>query len=518
MTHSNSEPREAILRQCAQAGGKPWYPRVYARENGIDRDSLDQPLEDLRLAGLVQLTDWQEGTGQGYRLTDKGVAFLEDEAELARLRQGKPIEKLRLEPLPAVRENTSGWERGEAARDALLNRRRPVVTQTLVILNVLVFVLGATWALQRGVKLGAYLAGDAETAEQRAKLMMLIHDEGAVTGATLLEGQWWRLLTACFVHFGFLHLALNMYWLYSLGSVVEQLWGRARFAIIFLMSGLLGCCLAMALRPEGLMAGASGADSGILTAFAAWVMLNRVSLPRQLVSAWMRTAVINIVLLAFVSMFPHVSWEGHLGGAIGGFLVAVLLHYQRFGVGIWRWLAALGVLALPAFSALGLVKAQATIPSWANVKRLHDAQRNEIALKQAQNEIRELEKEILPAVYRLEDQAQELFRGTPTFLLRHEDLRSADDLKEAFSAIADGRAKLEEAISLLKRAGPYQNPDCEKARTTRMAHLEEQSKYFSLSEHCLREGKNCTESDKKGLAEQAKRVTEAERRWKALLR
>jgi membrane associated rhomboid family serine protease len=504
MTHANSEPREAILRQCAQAGPRPWYPKEYARATGIDRDSLDGPLEDLRLSGLVQLTDWQEGTGQGYRLTAKGVAFLENEAGLALLRQGKPIERPRPEPLPVEREDTRAWERGEAARDVLLNRRRPVVTQTLVILNVLVFVLGATLAMQRGIKLGAYLAGDGETAEQKIKLMTLIHDQGAVTGAALVEGQWWRLLTACFVHFGILHLALNMYWLYSLGSVVEQLWGRTRFAIIFIVAGLTGCCLAMALRPDGLMAGASGANSGILTAFAAWVMLHRTSLPRDLVSAWMRTAVINIVLLAFVSMFPHVSWEGHLGGAIGGFLVAVLLDYQRFSVGMRRWLATIGVLALPVVCVGGLMAFQGRIPALARA-------REPIERKQFENEI-------MPEVRTLEKQAQAKHEAHAMQLLdQHWSRRDAAALDAALSELAVGIAKLEEAIQILQSAGPYRNPNIEKARSVRLDNIEERLKLFKLSERCLQEGEKWSAADERAFVEQGGRVHESDLRWRALL-
>src|SRR5262249_43669726 len=64
MSYAANDFLEEILRGCAAAAPQPWYPREYARARGIDRDSLDRPLERLRLGGLVQLTDWVQGLGQ----------------------------------------------------------------------------------------------------------------------------------------------------------------------------------------------------------------------------------------------------------------------------------------------------------------------------------------------------------------------------------------------------------------------------------------------------------------------
>ena len=74
---------EALLRLCALAAPKPWHPRLYARESGVPRDSLDSPLNDLRLAGLVRLTDWEKGSGQGYVLTEQGEEMLKNPVALA---------------------------------------------------------------------------------------------------------------------------------------------------------------------------------------------------------------------------------------------------------------------------------------------------------------------------------------------------------------------------------------------------------------------------------------------------
>src|SRR5262245_50118103 len=111
---------ETLLRQCQAADPSPWYPRDYAATAGTDRESLYAPLNDLRLANLVQLTDWVQGKGQGYQITPLGKEVLNDPAFLERLRDGK---------VPAVAEapvgepigtpsGSSRFERGEVARRA----------------------------------------------------------------------------------------------------------------------------------------------------------------------------------------------------------------------------------------------------------------------------------------------------------------------------------------------------------------------------------------------------------------
>jgi hypothetical protein len=90
-----------------------------------------------------------------------------------------------------------------------------------------------------------------------------------------------------------------------------------------------------------------------------WFYLNRQHLPPQLLRDWSRTLGLNVMFLIGISMVPGVSWQCHLGGAIGGFLVALLLFVQRFHP--WRSVRILALLGLPlipaAFFALALWQA-----------------------------------------------------------------------------------------------------------------------------------------------------------------
>src|SRR5262249_42970112 len=138
-----------------------------------------------------------------------------------------------------------------------------------------------------------------------------IRDEtGALTPPHVLaRGQWWRLLTYCFVHGGLLHIVLNMYFLYAVGPMVERMFGPLRFLALYLIAGLGGGCAVLIYNSAAV--GASGALCGILAALPAWVVLNRPYLPPALASELLRRSLLNIVLIVIISILPGVSAAGH---------------------------------------------------------------------------------------------------------------------------------------------------------------------------------------------------------------
>jgi membrane associated rhomboid family serine protease len=357
---------EIILRECAGARPQPWYPSDYARDTGVPRDALDESLDRLRLAGLIRLTDWVQGKGQGYTLAPGGERVLEKPRLLDRLRAGV-VPRAEEPPPPLVQpeERPAGWERARAVRDALLTRSRPVVTLSLIAANVLVFLVGAAMAQQRGV-LSAYLStpltqqgndpADLKANEVRHVLGQLGRDRWQTGRDDLLgSNEWWRLVSCCFVHIGVIHLLMNMYALYVLGVLLERMWGPGRYLLLYLISGLVGSCAAVVFSQAFALAGASGAICGILGAMAAWVYLNRPYLPRDLSGSWMRGIVTNIILVVFISMVPGVSAAAHFGGGVGGLAAAVPMTYSRFGSGpAQRVLGLLGALLVPVVAFVWL--------------------------------------------------------------------------------------------------------------------------------------------------------------------
>jgi membrane associated rhomboid family serine protease len=351
-----SDGLESVLRSCAASAPEPLYPKLYTDNGGISRERLDSNLEKLRLGGLVRLTPWEKDKGQGYELTPEGAELLQNPRELHRLREGK------LPPRPAPSPNPASvngapmtaYERGEMVREALLNEPNPVVGRALFALNILVFAFGLFLATRENLEISYYISspglfGGQVRNDPRAQVYMkVLAESGALDADHFAMGQWWRLITCCFVHIGLLHLVVNMLALYRGGPLIEQMWGHARFLWIYLLSGWGGSCLGLMVNPAVLLAGASGALCGIFAAQALWIILYRNTLPTQLLSAWYRVMGINLVLIVFISLIPGVSGAAHLGGAIVGVVTGLLLHVHRFSKPIWGWLALIGTLVLPA--------------------------------------------------------------------------------------------------------------------------------------------------------------------------
>ena len=152
---------------------------------------------------------------------------------------------------------------------------------------------------------------------------------------------------------------------YMLGRFLEAIWGSTRFLILYLVSGFVGG--AAVVMAGSVAVGASGSICGLLTSLGVWVWLNRDCLPEQISSYLMSRVGTNIVLLVIISLMPGVSWQGHLGGAIGGALVSIPLHYDRFGVTWQRLVSWLAIIAIPLASAAAAYMIQG--PRFAQVVR-----------------------------------------------------------------------------------------------------------------------------------------------------
>jgi membrane associated rhomboid family serine protease len=154
-------------------------------------------------------------------------------------------------------------------------------------------------------------------------------------GPFVANGDWWRLITSAFLHYGPIHLGLNMFFLYLIGTPVEQYLGRARFLMVYLASGLAGSV------------GASGAIFGILG--AALVLERQRSY--VLGGSAMGLIVINLI---FSFALSNISIGGHIGGLIGG--IACMLILTRFGRthGAYGRIGAVGIAGIVAVAAVSV--------------------------------------------------------------------------------------------------------------------------------------------------------------------
>lgn len=169
-----------------------------------------------------------------------------------------------------------------------------------------------------------------------AFIAMLVQSEGvridplemtrwANAGLLTTQGEWWRLLSAAFLHWNFAHIVLNMWTLWHAGRLTERLYGSAPFLGIYLAAGILGNLASTAWNPAVVTAGASGAVFGVLGAFLAY-LLREHGLPAEVVRAH-RWSTLAFVLLNLVigAVSPGVDNAAHLGGLATGFALGWLL-------------------------------------------------------------------------------------------------------------------------------------------------------------------------------------------------
>ena len=339
-----------LLQACAISA--PLYPARYAERENLDRAKLDAGLDELRRRDLVQFTEWIKDAGQGYALTEAGRRAL----------TAKRLPTSRAAPVSASGNSAASnlYQRGEIVRSALLWRGRPYACWALLLANLLFFAAGAIYVGWHDLSLMDYLNGQCKIPGGPPVLLEFgaLWPPQTIPEADTLHiwrPQPGRLLLFLFLHGGVLHLFMNMYFLIVLGGVIEAMWGWARFLAIYFVAGIVsGCVIILISRldsfrgPQPLTVGASGPLCGVFAALMVWFALNREHLPKNLIQDWSRSLSLTLILMVAVNFMPNVSWQGHLGGAIGGLLAALLLHVQRFhpARGI-RWLALAGVPLIP---------------------------------------------------------------------------------------------------------------------------------------------------------------------------
>jgi len=182
------------------------------------------------------------------------------------------------------------------------------VTKALIGVNVAVYV--AELATGGGVN------GTGST----------IYLHGVLFGPLLEQGEWWRLVTAAFLHYGPFHLLLNMVALYWFGSLLEERIGSGRYLLLYLVSGLAGSAGAL-LWSNGFLTPTVGASGAIFGILGAGLVLER---QRDYVFGGSALGVI-VINFVFTFSISGISKGGHLGGLVGGILCA--LGLTRFGRG-----------------------------------------------------------------------------------------------------------------------------------------------------------------------------------------
>ena len=205
---------------------------------------------------------------------------------------------------------------------AVMRRSQVVVTPALIGINVLV------WFVVAAATGDVSLWGGKVTS---------VHFDYALQGQLVDHGEYWRLVTSGFLHYGLLHLGMNMLVLWWLGRMLEPAIGGVRFLIVYAVAMLGGSLGALVLDPNAFTAGASGAVFGL---GGAVVVAERASRFNRQNSGVLGFLLINIVISLSI---PGISLGGHVGGLLLGALAAAVL----WGFRNWTTYARAAAASVP---------------------------------------------------------------------------------------------------------------------------------------------------------------------------
>ena len=188
-------------------------------------------------------------------------------------------------------------EKKNSKMEKIFSSKKPIITYILIALCVVIY--GADLLLGNDLTL-----------------------LGANYGPLVKDGQIWRIITCVFLHAGIFHLVCNMYALYVVGPRVEDFFGKIKFLLIYLISGISGSLLSIGLNDKVVSVGASGAIFGL---FGALLYFGYAY--RGYIGAMVKSQILPVVFLNLMLSFmiPGIDMWGHIGGLIGGVISAYML-------------------------------------------------------------------------------------------------------------------------------------------------------------------------------------------------
>ncbi|OEF98966.1 hypothetical protein BHF71_10495 [Vulcanibacillus modesticaldus] len=197
--------------------------------------------------------------------------------------------------------------------NSIFNYGKPLLTYGIIFFNALMFLLMT------------FSGGSTDP--------LVLINYGAKESFFITNGEYWRLITPIFLHIGFIHLALNSIAIYYLGQATEKIYGSLRFFIIYIIAGIIGNLGSLFFAPSSLGAGASGAIYGLFGAFLYFGYIYPNLFFRTIGTDILTVLGINLVFSLFA---PNVDIYAHLGGLIGGFIVAAIVQIPTQKGKQWR--------------------------------------------------------------------------------------------------------------------------------------------------------------------------------------
>ena len=197
--------------------------------------------------------------------------------------------------------NKKNEDRNKIA-EKIFSYKVPIVTYIIMAICIILFVL-------------MELSGGSANSQTLLKF-------GANLDVLVKKGEYYRLFTCIFLHIGIMHLLCNMYSLYIIGREVESVFGKIKYIIIFILSGISGSIMSLAFTHNTISAGASGAIFGLLGALLYFGIHYRTYLGEAIKRSVVPIIVVNLII-GFLA--EGIDLAAHIGGLVGGVLVAMMV-------------------------------------------------------------------------------------------------------------------------------------------------------------------------------------------------
>lgn len=189
------------------------------------------------------------------------------------------------------------------------------ITYSLIALNILIFIVMGIWHMLHKVD--------------------TLVDKGGLTHFNFVHGDYYRVITSMFLHFDFQHLLFNMMSLFILGKLVEFLYLRRHYLLIYIGGGIFANLVSLAFDTDSISVGASGAICALMGALISYIMFSGKFDKKFILQIFIGA----IIYLAISSLFANVNNYAHFGGLFGGLIIGILIFLHILNHKYFKWMA-----------------------------------------------------------------------------------------------------------------------------------------------------------------------------------
>ena len=188
-------------------------------------------------------------------------------------------------------------------------KQTPLITMIIIAINIIMYGITAYMTF-------VYAGGSVFDSDTNVLIVL-----GAKVNELIAQGEYFRLITCMFLHGGLVHLGVNMYSLYAMGPMVEKIYGKAKYVVIYFVAGICSSMLSYILSPS-ISIGASGAICGLLGAMLVFAIKSKGKTGSGFIKSILSVIFMNI----FIGMtLPGIDNFGHIGGLLGGMIITFFI-------------------------------------------------------------------------------------------------------------------------------------------------------------------------------------------------